>query len=163
MFLNENHHFHDRHNTQQHQTQGNIVRFLRSLVLSKSSPAKPKNHKNKNNRVFGRDLKLHLTETKQEGILQIKPNKILELSLTKGFFTVLIKTKQGKWQRGRQRYHIMTLGVISRVDLFSPFERLLLTFYAILCHMHCTITRQVIKTVKSQCSIYYSNYGKMIY
>ncbi len=50
----------DTHNNNHHQT-GNIVRFLRSLVLSKSSQAK------KQNRVFGKDLRLHLQETKQEG------------------------------------------------------------------------------------------------
>ena len=40
--------------------QGNIVRFLRSLVVSKS---KIHNHKS---RVFGKDLKQHLAETRNE-------------------------------------------------------------------------------------------------
>ena len=41
--------------------QGNIVRFLRSLVLSKNSQSMQKK-----NKVFGRDLKLHLEDTKQD-------------------------------------------------------------------------------------------------
>ncbi len=45
-----------------HTNQGNIVRFLRSLVLNKNGS----HVLGKKSRVFGRDLKLHLTETKQE-------------------------------------------------------------------------------------------------
>ena len=41
--------------------QGNIVRFLRSLVLSKNSQSMQKK-----NKVFGRDLRLHLEDTKQD-------------------------------------------------------------------------------------------------
>ena len=55
MYLNEDH---LRPTSNPHQ--GNIVRFLRSLVVSKSSG------KNQKSRVFGKDLKQHLTEIKQE-------------------------------------------------------------------------------------------------
>ena len=49
-----------------HSNQGNIVRFLRSLVLSKNSSNGFGHGKIGKSRVFGRDLKLHLTETRQE-------------------------------------------------------------------------------------------------
>ena len=58
MYLNEDH---LRPTSNPHQ--GNIVRFLRSLVVSKSSG------KNQKSRVFGKDLKQHLTEIKQESKL----------------------------------------------------------------------------------------------
>ena len=61
MYLNEDH---LRPTSNPHQ--GNIVRFLRSLVVSKSSG------KNQKSRVFGKDLKQHLTEIKQESKLVIK-------------------------------------------------------------------------------------------
>ena len=60
MYLNEDH---LRPTSNPHQ--GNIVRFLRSLVVSKSSG------KNQKSRVFGKDLKQHLTEIKQESKLVI--------------------------------------------------------------------------------------------
>ena len=49
-----------------HSNQGNIVRFLRSLVLSKNNSHGLGQGKLGKSRVFGRDLKLHLTETRQE-------------------------------------------------------------------------------------------------
>ena len=49
-----------------HSNQGNIVRFLRSLVLSKNNSHGLSQGKLGKSRVFGRDLKLHLTETRQE-------------------------------------------------------------------------------------------------
>ena len=58
MYLNEDHY---------PTNQGNIVRFLRSLVLSKNSGYPPHlNKSGKSSRVFGRDLKQHLIETRQE-------------------------------------------------------------------------------------------------
>ena len=63
MYLNEDH---LRPTSNPHQ--GNIVRFLRSLVVSKSSG------KNQKSRVFGRDLKQHLTEIKQESKLCLGVN-----------------------------------------------------------------------------------------
>ena len=53
-----------------HSNQGNIVRFLRSLVLSKNNSHGLGQGKLGKSRVFGRDLKLHLTETRQESKLR---------------------------------------------------------------------------------------------
>ena len=62
MYLNEDHF---------PTNQGNIVRFLRSLVLSKTANNNGIFHQGsgKSGRVFGRDLKLHLAETRQESKL----------------------------------------------------------------------------------------------
>ena len=57
--------------------QGNIVRFLRSLVVSKS---KIHNHKS---RVFGKDLKQHLAETRNESkIFKIFFSQLFKYLLT---------------------------------------------------------------------------------
>ena len=71
MYLNEDH----LRQTPNHH-QGNIVRFLRSLVVSKSSA---KNHKS---RVFGRDLKQHLAETKYESKLCLNATFNTEIHAT---------------------------------------------------------------------------------
>ena len=59
-----------------HSNQGNIVRFLRSLVLSKNNSHGLGQGKLGKSRVFGRDLKLHLTETRQESKFQFFENLI---------------------------------------------------------------------------------------
>ena len=73
--------------------QGNIVRFLRSLVLSKntSSPGLGQGKMGKS-RVFGKDLKLHLTETRQESKFYINSkyahSGTFDTNLTQPFFLV---------------------------------------------------------------------------